>query len=802
MTQDRIWSFQDPASSRRANDKLARVVDSGVYSGFFPKVSAQTNRIDLVRGDDPLSTLVTAEGVKVVETDDLSGIVQFINPSTSGLERFDLVVCEYQFTSDRSIQAVFKVVQGTFAATGQTPTLPKIQNVYQVPICYVHINSIVPSGVGPALVILAQDDLRPIVRGQDVATPSEMGALKPMNDPTAPGNDKLYVFPGQFPSIDRTTIIDFRGGYSLGASEVPAIPVGQRRFWVIGVSDAGDVVATEELTSFESQPTDTESAVPVAVVEFFNPGATVIARFRDVRQFITRLGAANTEDDLWADMLRMTYMDEMVYEPFFDLDTVELATLQVRRTDGSVVAATGFTLRLDQAQTALVVAYDGTALDPNFEALEFVMGDWIAGNSLAPVTEFTMLAVHDAAELDYEYSYTGTTTGFSTQKYDLTSNQNAPVISTVGNPPGSLYTRLRLPLNNWTGGAVEYRISSIGALYNINRALAARNVILNDQRTTTENSLRNMIANPFEFWSYPNESAFPADPDQNTDFDLIVSGVLEDIQAGEKQVGPDGWQAQWADGGTYQQGTIRRVPVSASAFRYNMRLFTSDRGTDVLPLEFRVPAHRFRQQDPVSFGVDVDANARGACFLSIRFYKRVAGALTLSHESFSVLAEAGSQRLVVTTATLGVNLDADVVFVGLVIHHQQFSSQDSEVVCANPMAVMGDFPVVLPFSPPISGADEMSHYVSVHRMQQRGYTGEASDVGMMVPMPVKYRELGELRATRVTLSGEQSSANVTNLVTGVSDKGHDLSVLGQTVNAGTYRIDSRVVADVLYEKVV
>ena len=802
MVQDRIWSFQDPASSRRANDKLARVVDLGVYSGYFPKVSTQTNRIDLIRGNDPISTLVTAEGVKIVETENLSGVVQFINPSTSGLERYDLVVCEYQFTSDRSVQALYKVVQGTFAASGQVPSLPKVQNQYQVPICYVHISPVTPSGVGPTLVILAQTDLLPVVYGQDVSTPNEMGALKPSLDPTAPFGDKLYIFPGQFPNIDRTTIIDFKGGYSLGSSEVPAIPVGQRRFWVIGVSDAGDVVATEELTSFESQPTDTESSVPVAVVEFFNSGSTVISRFRDIRQFVTRLGTSNTEDDLWSDMLRATYMDELVYEPFFDLDMVELATLQVRRADGSVIAAAGFSVRLDQAQTALVISYDGTALDANFEALELVLGDWIAGNSLAPVTEFTVLAIHAVPEIEYEYSYTGTTTGFSAQKYDLTSNQNAPVISTVGNPPSGLYTRLRLPLNNWTGGAVDYQLFSVGVLFNINRALASRNVILNDQRATIENSVRNLIANPFEFWSYPNETSFPPDPDQNTNFDLILSGVLEDIQAGEKQIGPDGWQAQWADGGTYQQATARRIPVSGSAYRYNLRLTTSDRGTAALPLEFRVPAHRFRQQDPVSFAVDVNANARGACYLGIRFYKRASGALVLGHESFSPLAEAGAQRLVVTTASVGVNLDADVVYVGFVVYHQQFTAQDSTIVLADPMGVMGDFPAVLPFSPPHDGASEMDHYVSVHRLQQRGYTGEASDVGMMVPMPPKYRVLGELRVTRVTLSGEQSSSNVTNLSSEASDTGTDLAVLAQTVNAGAYRLDSRVVADVLYEKVV
>ena len=311
-----------------------------------------------------------------------------------------------------------------------------------------------------------------------------------------------------------------------------------------------------------------------------------------------------------------------------------------------------------------------------------------------------------------------------------------------------------------------------------------------------------MVSNPFEFFTYPNDTAFPPDPDQNSNFVRIISGVIEDVAAGVNQIGPDGWQAQWADGGAFQQCEMTRLPINSTAFRYKMRLSTTDRGGVAMPLEFRVPAHKFRLQDAVSFAVDVDANVRNTCQISIRMYKRVSGTLTISDEVFSRFVEAGAQRLVVSSATQNVLVDADVIAIGFVIYHQQLTTNDSIIVLTDPMAAMGDFPSVLPFSPAMNPLDEMAHYVSVHRLQQRGYTGEASDVGIMVPMPFKHRDLGTLRAERVTLSGEQNSSNVTGITTEISDKGSDLAVLAQTVNAGAFRIDSRVVADVLYEKVV
>lgn len=800
MAQSKIWSFQDPASSRRANDKMARIANTGVYAGFFPKVGASMNRIDLLLGNDPVSELVTPEGVKIVETSDLSGIVQFVNPSTSGMTRYDLVVCEYQYQPN-STPAIYKVLQGTAVAAGVTPELPVPQNEFQTPICYVRINPVTPSGVGPPTVVLTQADLLPIARGQDVDDPKEMSGLRAIINPTAANQDELYVYPGQFPNIDRTTLIDFRGGYSDGAGALPTpVPMGQRKYWIYGITDAEEIVPIEEATSFTALPTDVESAVPLCLVEFFNPAGTpFITRIRDLRTFITRLGAVGSEDDLWADMLASTYMEEMVYEPFLNTDLVNDTTLVQRDGAGVTSAAPGVTLSLDQAQTALKIAYDGVT--PIVNDVEFVIGDWLLNNNMSAIREFMVLAIHDLPALKFQYSFSSMVNGFSSTKYDLLSKLNAAIISSLGNPPSSLYIRVVIPATVFASGAFEYRLFSIGLLSNISTGLAARNVVLDDQRTTLENSVRNLIANAFEFFSYPNSTSFVPDPDQNTSYALNISGNPNDISADIDQFGPDGWQAVWDDGGTFTADTLTRVAL-ASGYRYALNMLTTSRGVVGMPLEYRVPAHRLRLGDAVSFSLDVDASQRESCQIAIRLYTRNgSGQLVLNpgDEYFSAKAEIGTQRLVVSTGTR--TIDSAVVFVGFVIYHYQLPATDSEVQVKDPMAAMGNFPTALKFSPAENMKSELEHYVSVHRLRQLGFTAEASPVGLMVPMATKYRELGALRAVRVNLSGEQNSDNVSGLTSEVSDQGSDVGLSATTVQVGAYRLDSRVLADVRYERV-
>jgi len=799
MTQTRTWAFQDPASSRLANRKQSRVIDAGPYAGYFPRVTqlaGVTNRIDLTLGDDSYSVAVTKEGVRIEEDSNLIGVVQFDNPSTSGQTRYDLVVVEYQYTTNRTSAAVYKVIKGNFAASGVTPEKPLPQNDYQVPLCYVLIRSVTAT-TGPTLVQLAQSDLLPVARGQDVEHPSEMAALKPIVDPTSSGDTRLFVYGGSFPRVDRQTIIDFPGGYSAEVDPNNLIGIGTTEYRVYGVTDAGNVEAIETVSSFLSNPTNVEFAIPVCVAEITNStGLARIVRIRDIRQFISRLGTGDREIDQWTDMFHDTYFDQMVFEPFLNLDLVNETTFI---DEGTGVAPTDVTYDLDQATSSLVFSYGG-ATPPTGDVV-LVIGDFIAGNFSNPassIREFMVLALHAIPDLMFSYSFSGMTTGFSTPQ-PLTDLLNSPIVKIPGSAPSQLYIKLIIPSTSslFGAGAASAGVSSVGILANIDSEVAARNVILNDQQATLENAARNLIGNPFQRWSLPNTSQFTA-PFDNANFSLEISGTQTNITNRDLQFGPDGWQAVW-DSGQNASFTLTREPVVSDGFVYQMRVAVpTAAGTPAqLPLEYRVPIERVRVGDAVSFAVNVDTADQNLIRLGIRFYRRPATGLTYT-EVFSGLNKGGFERMLVTTDA--VTVDADVIAVGFVIYYNQSSGKDTEVVFSDPMAAMGRFSEALTFAPPPNMVDEAKHYVSVHRLQQRGFSDEPSPVGIMVPHPFKYEQLGTLRVRAVTLPNAQNSENVGSLTYSVEDNGQDIGAFADSVAAGPFSIDTQLISEVLYEK--
>lgn len=813
MTQSISWAFQDAATARQANRRVAAAVDPGVYQGFFPVVSVSSvipNRIDLTPGADGVSVVITAEGVRIEENTSLAAVAQFVNPDATR-ERYDLVVLEYQYTTDRNIPAIYKVVPGAFAPVGQTPVLPQPQNQYQVPICYVRIRPVAPAG-GPTLVNLAQSDLLPVIRGQDVTHPRDMGALKPILDPSNSARQRLYVYPGTYPSTDRSTIVDFFGGYSRLITDtalVAAMTVGQTQYWAIGITDDGVVDLFEQLSSFTDNPTNVESALPLCVVEIRNiSGDPGITQLRDIRQFVARLGTGSDELDQWKDMFASTVFEDLVFDALANLDRVYANSL----TDtGATPDTSGLTLELDQAQSALVLKCDGVNVPSGDVTL--VLGDFLAAAGFSSVREFVVAALHDVpgqgtAGLQFRYSFSGVFGGFqpdsSLAALPLDNNLDSPIIATPGNPT-NLFLKLVFPVNLFPAGtAVEYRIFSIGVMANIDRAVASAETLLDDARTTLENAVRNVIANDFTHWSYPNDTAFvaPNDPASSA-FSMLISGDSGDISAGKRQVGPDGWQAVWQTAGAIPSVSLTRYQRSTGtdrrfALRTQISSIAATNAGELL-LEYRVPACLFRVGDAVSFAVNVEVNAPGIAGLSIRLYNRNAqNELKVVTEAPAVYAPAGFKRLVSTTG--GNKIDASHTAVGFVLRLRQSASLAVDAKWSDPVGCAGEFSTVLPFSAPQDPLTELQHYVSVHRMMQKGHTSEPSPVGISAPMAPKYRSLGSPRAELVALSGAQNSSNVSGLTATPDDFGQSLAVEGVSIQNGPYAIDALVVADVLYEK--
>lgn len=810
MTQTRFWAFQDAASSRLANRRLALVVDPAVYQGYFPVPSAVAGRIDLTLGTDPISSLITSEGVRIEESGNLAAIVQFTGASLSGETRYDLVVCEYQYTADRNIPAVYKVVQGTFSPPGTEPVLPQPQNSYQTSICYVRIRPVAGPSSTPQVL---QTDLLPAVRGQDVVTPDEMGGLKPVIDPSNANRQRIYVFAGSYPTVDRSTLIDFRGGYSELITDEPvvaAMAVNSTQYWTVGIADDQSITLIEQVSSLTDAPTLVESTVLLAVIEIVNPGTPTINRLRDIRQFITRLGSGAGETDQWADMFQETVFEQMVFDPFTTLDKVQANTFLDSGTGATPVSS--FLYRLNQARTALEIVYDGGAAPTG--DIEIVVGDFLAGTDLPALREFQVLALHDVpgagpSGLNYAYSFTGSLGPVFSLQASLANNQISPIVATPAVAPGQLFLKLIFPGSLFTpGNPLTAAIFGLGIVANIRPEVATAAQLLEDARTTLENSICNLIGNTFEYWSYPVfysaavEDFIALDAPAVPNVSMTISGAAADIAAGVRQVGPDGWQAIWTTAGNITAATLSRVSrIGASDKRPTLRTTLPVAvGTPAdLPLEYRVPARLLRVGDVASMAVTAQTLLAGVAGVSIRLYKRNnANQLIVDYETPIVYAPAGQTRITVTTDTQLV--DAEHVAVGFVLHHTQAAAGATDVTWLDPVGCAGRFTTLLPFSPARDPSTQLQHYVQVHRAFLRGHQTEPAAVGYSFAIAPMYGDLGIARVQAINLAGYQNSVKVSSVVGTLDDDQQTLNVSGNVTLLGSWLLDSKLLIDVLYEK--
>ncbi len=113
MVQKRIHDYRGPRSSENLNGHLVGVMPPGVCQGFH------------VRSDGSVSpgVLVTAEGIRIEETEDVSVPQPLADPDHP---RIDLVVCQHEYEKTvPAPPAVFTTVPGTPGEDPQPPDLPE-----------------------------------------------------------------------------------------------------------------------------------------------------------------------------------------------------------------------------------------------------------------------------------------------------------------------------------------------------------------------------------------------------------------------------------------------------------------------------------------------------------------------------------------------------------------------------------------------------------------------------------------------------------------------------------------------------
>ena len=640
--QTRLYSVGDPNTAQLHNNKSKDVVNSGVYLGFKPKVStSSTNKIDLVAGNDGTNVLVTTEGLTVTETTGVENAVEIIFTSTTK-DRWDLVVFEYKFVDDRTIEGTYKCIQGNLATT--SPTKPVVENIYQIPICYVFVDGLAS--------VLTQDALYPVetqkwVLGRDISS------LKPTIDPSDSG--KIYVYPGVFPNHDATTLINFSGGYStaLLATDPDLLTTGDIKYVLFGVSDSLEVLAMASSTTDPNIITTSGvDAILVCIAKFMNVGGTIIIdSIKDIRFPYVRTKTETAEVAAYTNQHANSVFKYLSLDTFATTEMIDLST----------VFTTQYDIEIDGGFTRLKIT-PNVALGSLTDDLEVVTVDLIARfpTGTIPSVNFAMVMADSDADVTVDYSGSTSTSGYVGIDQELNK-----VISTRG--ISKFYLKMKIPASeflNAAGTAYESRYIYNYAVY-----------LVQDEEVVNSFSLDNfrldgllqgkvsLIDNPFTAWE---ESSY------------ILASTQEEIDNNQNILGPSGWQVVKSD--------LDGVVVEPKVDNTGMKVTYSGGGGTLLELEYRMSVDKMLADQYLSFGFDCSNVATtGAVSAGIRLYKMVAGVLTTTALT-TYPTNAAIQNSSGVVVRSGV-IDSDVVAVGFIIRMN--SSLASTTYITNPRAVYG-----------------------------------------------------------------------------------------------------------------
>ena len=109
MAQNITTRYRDFDTSEVQNQRFVNVVEAGVYSGYDLSVNGGlAYTIDITTGSDGVSTLVTSQGVVITESDTVAAAVK-LAPADPSFDRIDLIVAEYQYSTNPADVQVYKV---------------------------------------------------------------------------------------------------------------------------------------------------------------------------------------------------------------------------------------------------------------------------------------------------------------------------------------------------------------------------------------------------------------------------------------------------------------------------------------------------------------------------------------------------------------------------------------------------------------------------------------------------------------------------------------------------------------------
>ena len=611
--QIRNFAFHDLDTAQAHNLRFLNVVRAGVYRGFRIRRNAgDPTLVDLTHGSDSVSVLVTSEGVRIQETAETIGVLRF-EPADTNYARWDLVVAEYQWSPNPSIQQTYKIIKGRYPRVpGDEPVKPIVQNPYQVPLAYVYVRALSALG-GTARVEIRQEDIVHVAKADWVEAPGGMDCLKPVIDPTDP--KRIFVYPGRFPSQSGVGYIDFQGGYSEELDDTGMVD-GDVAYFLFGVTD-DSLVSVAAKDTVPSLMVDIGTDVlPLCVGKAVKQGgSTTLTELIDVRFPFSRRFVPKQEEDFYLDDLGNNVFDYLRLDPLRDETFIDLAS--IAPVDANLTA------KIVAGETALELKWAGTG-DPAADVTIATKNLLDNAEGVTNLRHIMLVIDTDVENLTFDYSATSGYSGFTGRDYRADSIVELP------GGVNQLFLKFKVPASEFSGGAAK-KIFSYAVFMVLDYAT------LNDQTFSMlgvenlNNCIPNLIPNgDFQVWSRPATDGFYPDPNsRNKILYEVVPGGLADKT---KIFAADGWQFTKFDFPAYG-GTISRALWSRDALG-SVDINTMDTALGWVGLEggslagaqnyleYRVPAFPDYSGRFVTFAFDFMTSPREALGIRVVLYER------------------------------------------------------------------------------------------------------------------------------------------------------------------------------------
>jgi hypothetical protein len=685
--------------------------------------------LSIVRGNAPSSILLTSQGVRIEETDDLVSIVLVTNSNPDGV-RVDLVVARYEFSADNNVGQTYEVIRGTYPSSGDDP-VPPSPGPFDIPLAHVYVQA--KSGSAS----IAYTDVINLVPAR--FTPGQdIGSLKPIADPVR--TTRIFVHEGVFQSFDGAKAIHFPGGYSRELLIDDFDGYGLK-YALFGLTDDGVVSVIGTADSEENLPTFTSSILPlcIAVVNTAIGTVPAIVSVRDIRFPVSRQLVAVVEDEPYKASLADSIFDFVRVDVFRDTSGIELTSTAVASETSlievlnSSVTAEPWSISLDKGRTALNLANTGT---PISGYAVFVTKDMFRDVSFK-AQHFMVHVDSDFTNVYFRYSTSSPTAGFSSPLF-----RPGQIVRIPAGEVQKLYLKFYIPAE-YVNRALGCNIFSYGCYLRLNQQVVNTATVADVGIRSLKNAVPNLIANGnFRVWSRNDINSQVPNPDANEE---IVYQVTE-----TRPFAADGWQFV-SLGAVPVNNTISRVSIQSDLLGVGPGTDTglyweigpNQASTNTSELEYRAPISGSETGKWVTFALSYRGSAPNLVAVNIAIYRLTPTGGVTRELAQSAVATTAIGRVIVRSLT---TIPVDAVAIGFVI---QFIDRTGNVTVYNATGALGEF-ATIDYTEPVNATDILRKYYERGRLIAAGNTTEAQQVAATIQFGAqKFTQLGSLNASVV-----------------------------------------------------